>query len=101
MEENKPTKGHEYTPPGLIWAPWVVCTFHITKWDKLLLRILNTVSPRLWLRYFDYLKKNRSSTKVEHNLTADQLRAYNEKRINNKFYGTVDMNGTITNNEQP
>jgi len=99
MEENKPNKGEEHAPPGLIWAPWVVCTFHITKWDKLLLRILNAVSPRLWLRYFDHLKKNRSSTKVEHNLTAAQLKAYNDKRINPEFYGTVDMNGTIKTSE--
>lgn len=96
MEENKQNKEEKQVAPGLIWAPWVVCTFHITKWDMWLLKILNTVSPRLWLKYFDYLKKNRSSTKVEYNLTADQLKAYSEKTINKDFYATVYVNGKAT-----
>ena len=85
-------KGPEFLPAGYVWAPYVVCTFHVTKWDRMILRALNAISPKLYLKYYDWLKNNRSSTKVEHNLTEAQMKAYKEKKVNPNFYGTVNPN---------
>lgn len=93
-------KGPEYLPPGFVWAPWVVCTFHTTKWDRFMLKVLEKISPRLQRKYYDHLKKNKSSIKVQHHLKKEQIKAYAEKTINSTFYGKVGMNGNITKSDR-